>query len=203
MKTIQSVLIVASIVTTLVHTSGLGAQESDPKSAPVRSARWEVVVPTGTLVPTGEQRDVIKRGNLSAIQLTYVARPRVAIISTFGWARSRDIVTTGDPKLDVFAYDVGAEFRAPRWLAGKTMTFSPFAGVGAGGRSYNHRQLDVDATHNLAAYGSVGGEFGYRRIRLRVEARDYVSGFKPLGAGGATRSGNDVVMMAGLRFVSR
>jgi hypothetical protein len=203
MKTIQSVLVAATLGATLVHGNDLRAQATDQKTAPERSARWEIVVPTGTLVPTGEQRDAIKRGNLSAIQLTFVARPTVAIISTFGWARSRDIVTSGDPKLDVFTYDVGAELRAPRWIAGKTLTFSPFAGVGAGGRSYNHRTLDVDATHNLAAYGSVGGELGYRRIRLRIEARDYVSGFEPLVGGGATRSGNDVVVMVGLRLASR
>ena len=75
--------------------------------------------------------------------------------------------------------------------------------AGAGGRSYNYRKLDVDATHNLAAYGSVGGELGIRRVRVRLEARDYVTGFKPLAGEGAARTGNDVVVMAGLRFVSR
>jgi hypothetical protein len=133
----------------------------------------------------------------------YVARPALAITSTVGWARSRDIATAGDPKLDVFTYDVGAEVRAPRWITGKTLTFSPFAGAGAGGRSYNYRKLDVDATHNLSAYGSAGGELGIRRVRVRLEARDYVSGFKPLAGAGAARTGNDVVVMVGLRFVSR
>jgi hypothetical protein len=83
------------------------------------------------------------------------------------------------------------------------MSFSPFAGLGAGGRSYNYRKLDVDATHNLAAYASAGGELGYRRLRLRLEARDYVAGFKPLAGQGSSRTGNDIVVMAGLRLVSR
>jgi hypothetical protein len=195
-------VVIAAAMSCTLATSILSAQEG-PQSAPQTGARWEFVAPTGTLLPTGDQRDAIKRGNLSAVQLTYVARPMIAITSMFGWTRSRDIATAGDPKLDVFTYDVGAEVRAPHWSVGKGMTFSSFAGIGAGGRSYNYRKLDVDATHNLSAYGSVGGELGVRRIRLRLEARDYVSSFKPLAGAGETRTGNDVVVMAGLRLASR
>jgi hypothetical protein len=165
----------AVIASTFLVTSNLSAQATDSQAAPRKPARWELVVPTGAILPTGVQGDAIKRGNLSAVQLTYVVRPALAITSTVGWARSRDVATTGSPKLDVFTYDVGAELRAPRRLAGKAATFSPFAGLGAGGRSYNYRKLDVDATHNVAAYASVGGELGFRRVRVRLEAR-------PLGA---------------------
>ncbi len=164
---------------------------------------WEFVVPTGTVVPTGAQRDILKRGNLNAAQLSYVARPSLAFTATLGWARSRDIASAGDPKVDVFMYDVGAELRAPRWIDGKRVSFSPFVGAGAGARSYNYHSLDVDATHNLAAYGSVGGEFGMGRVRVRLEARDYVTGFKPLAGQGTADTRNDVVVMAGLRIVMR
>jgi hypothetical protein len=200
---IQSAVIAAAIGCTLITTGNLRAQSTEAPATPQKAERWELLVPSGTLVPTGDQRDAIKRGNLSAIQLTYVARPAIAITSTFGWARSRDVAVAGDPKLDVFTYDVGAEVRAARMSAGKTMTFRPFAGVGAGGRSYNYRKLEMDATHNLAAYGSVGGELGVGRVRVRLEARDYVAGFKPLAGQGDARTGNDVVVMAGLRLVSR
>ena len=199
----RSAVIAAAVSSALIATSTLSAQVSEPQDTIRKQARWEVSVPGGAIVPTGAQRDAIKRGNLTAVQVTYVARPALAVTSTVGWARSRDIATVGDPKLDLFTYDVGAEVRAPRWLAGKTTSFSPFAGVGAGGRSYNYRKLDVDATHNLSAYASVGGEVGVRRVRVRIEARDYVSGFKPLAGQGAARTGNDVVVMAGVRLVSR
>jgi hypothetical protein len=184
-------------------TSNLPAQVTEAQTARDAKAHWELLIPSGTMVPTGAQRDAIKRGNLSAVQLTFVGRPSLGITSTFGWARSRDVATAGNPKLDVFIYDVGAEVRAPRWLEGKGMTFSPFAGTGAGGRSYNYRKLHIEATHNIGAYASVGGELGIRRARLRLEVRDYASGFKPLTGEGSTRMGNDVVVMAGLRLVSR
>jgi hypothetical protein len=200
---IQSAVIAAAIASTLATTGSLSAQTTEGQAAPEPKSRWEVAVPSGSLIPTGAQRDAIKRGNLTAIQLTYVARPALAITSTFGWARSRDIQLAGSPKLDVFTYDVGAEARAPQWVGGKAITFRPFVGAGAGARSYNHRKLDIDATHNVAAYASAGGDLGVRRIRIRLEARDYVAGFRPLAGEGTSRTGNDVVVMVGVRYVSR
>lgn len=193
---IHSVVIAAALGCTIAST--LPAQASEPQPAPAKKSSWELVVPSGTLVPTGARRDAIKRANLSAVQVMYVPRPALAITSTFGWARSRDIVTAGAPKLDVFTYDVGAELRAA-----SSPRFTAFAGAGMGGRSYNHRTLDVDATHNLSAYASAGAEAGYRRVRVRLEARDYVSAFRPLVGAGEATTGNDVVVMAGLRIVAR
>ncbi len=180
-----------------------GARTAKAQGVPDHQPRVEFLVSSGSLAPTGVQRDAIKRGNLTAAQLSYVVRPNFAITSTLGWARSRDIASAGDPKLDVFTYDVGAEVRGHRWMAGDAVSFSPLVGVGAGGRSYNYRSLDVAATHNLAAYGSLGGEFGYRRVRLRLEARNYITGFKPLVVEGPSGRRNDVTVMAGFRFRAR
>ena len=165
-------------------------------------SRFEFIVSSGALLPTGDQRDALKRANMTIAQLSYAVRPYLAVTSSVGWARSRDIATVGAPRLDIFTYDVGAELRADRWLSGRALTFTPFAGAGAGGRSYNYRSLDVDATNNLAAYGSAGGELGYRRIRFRVEARDHMTAFKPLTANGAAGRRNDVSVMAGLRITA-
>jgi hypothetical protein len=180
---------------TLAPASALSAQTAEP--------RWELHVPTGTVLPTGAQREAIRRGTMNAVQLAYVARSALAVTATLGWARTRDVASADAPKLGLFTYDVGAELRAPRWRWGYTVTFYPFAGVGAGARCYDYRSLDVDATHNLAAYAAVGGELGVRRVRLRLEARDYVTGFRPLAGGGPSATRNDVVVMAGLRFVRR
>ncbi len=181
----------------------MGLDPPKRKTAGEQKPRWEFDVPTGTVVPTGAQRGAIKRGSLTAAELSYVVRPDLAITATLGWARSRDIHSIGEPKLDVFTYDLGAEVRAPRWIAGKAITFSPFAGGGAGARSYNYRNLAVGARHNAAAYVSAGGEFGIWRVRLRIEVRDYVTGFKPLGGGGTADARNDVVVMNGLRVCFR
>jgi hypothetical protein len=174
-------------------TSGAAAQATpDQKSA------FEFLVPSGTLVPTGAQRGAIKRGDLTALQLSYLVNGNVAITTTVGWARSRDITTAGSPKLDVFTYDLGAELRAN--TVGSAVTFMPFVGAGAGDRSYNYRSLDVNATHNLAGYASLGGQLGYKRVGLRIEARDYTTGFKPLAVAGTSVRRNDVAVLVGLSY---
>jgi hypothetical protein len=171
------------------------AQTSAPEAR-----KWELRVTSGALVPTGNQRNFLKDAQVTAAQLSWVVRPSLAITGTFGWARSRDIASVDTPKLDVFTSDVGVEVRPAQWFADGAVTFSPFAGLGAGARSYNYRKLDVDATNNLAGYGTVGGELGFGRVGLRLEARNYVTGFKPLVGGGKSDMRNDVVIMAGLRI---
>lgn len=137
---------------------------------------------------------------MSAAQLSWVVRPSLAITGTFGWARSRDLASVDTPKLDVFSSDVGVELRGTEWFADRAMTLKPFAGLGAGARSYNYRNLNVDATNNLAGYGTVGGELGVGRVGVRLEVRDYVTGFKPLAGTGTPATRNDVMMMLGFRF---
>jgi hypothetical protein len=184
----------------IVAILATAARVATAQTAPEQQHTWEFRATSGALVPTGALRSTLKNGPVSAAQLSYVVRPAFAVTATFAWARSRDVATVDDPKLDVFSYDVGAEARAPQWFAGHAVTFSPFAGLGAGARSYNYRKLDVDATHNVAGYGTVGGELGMGRVGLRLEARNYVSGFKPLTGVGKADTRNDVVIMAGLRF---
>ena len=194
---IKFVVIAAAVGHTLA--ASVSAQATDTTQSTAKQGRWELLVPSGALMPTGRQRDAIRSGNLSAVQVSYRPKAALAITSMVGWARSRDLATAGSPKLDLFTYDAGAEVRTSNWRK----RFTAFAGAGVGGRSYNHRKLDVDATHNLSAYASAGGDLTIRRVRVRVEARDYVSGFKPLAGGAASRTGNDIVVMAGLRLVSR
>ncbi len=176
------------------------ANASQAQTSAPQSRTWELRVTSGAFIPTGSQRDVLKDAQMTAAQLSWVVTPSVAINGTFTWARSRDVGSADTPKLDVFTSDVGVEARPVQWFGGRAVTFSPFAGVGAGARSYNYRKLDVDATHNLAAYGAVGGELGMGRVGLRVEARNYATGFRPLVGAGRSDMRNDVVVMAALRF---
>lgn len=200
---IRPLLTVATLGCIVLTAGALSAQTVDSLGARIpaaKSSAWEFLATGGDVIPTGHQRDVIKKGKLSAAQLTYVAHPNLALTATLGWARTNDIASAGDPTLDVFTYDLGAELRGNRWNEGGDVSFRPFAGAGAGARSYNYRNLDVDATHNLAAYGSAGGDLAIKRVQLRIEARDYVTGFKPLSGVGATDTRNDVVVMVGVRI---
>jgi hypothetical protein len=201
---LRSLPLVALALASVTHAQSPAASPAPFSTAahPSVLSRFEFIVSDGALLPTGDQRDALKNARMNLAQLSYAVRPYLAVTTSMGWARTRDIATEGAPKLNVFTYDVGAEVRADRWVSAKAVTFTPFAGAGAGGRSYNYRSLDVDATHNLAAYASAGGELGYRRIRFRIEARDYVTGFKPLTGNGASQQRNDVSLMAGFRITA-
>lgn len=182
----------------LSATTAATAQDTAP-----HSRAWEFRVSSGALVATGDQRQQLKDAQLTAAQLSWVVNPRLAITGSFSWARSRDLATTVTPKLDVFTSDIGAEMRSSRWFAGGPVSLSAFAGLGGGMRSYNYRSLDVPATNNLAGYGSVGGEIGLGRVALRLEARDYAAGFKPLVGAGRSAVRGDVVLMGALSFNKR
>jgi hypothetical protein len=179
----------------LVSTFTAFAQTDTPQLR-----RWEFRLASGSLVPTGGERDVIKPAQMSAAQLTWTPQPSFALSATFGWARSRDLGSASEPRLDVFMSDVGVELRPAPWFAGRAVTFSPFGGLGAGVRSYNYRSLDVDATHNLSGYATLGGEFAAGRAGLRLEARNYMSGYKPLMGAGKSDTHSDIVFMVALRF---
>ena len=184
----------------LLAMAPAAAQDAPITPASPRDRVWELRFTSGSLMPTGDLRADLRSADLSAAQLSWRVRPSLAITGTFGWARSRDLSTSGAPKLDVFTSDIGIEASPARWQAGTRTTLTPFVGLGAGARSYNHRSLDIDATHNLAAYAAAGGEIGFRRFGLRLEARDYVTGFKPLAGAGTSELRNDVVVMLGLRI---
>ncbi|MEO7963474.1 MAG: hypothetical protein ABIT38_06130, partial [Gemmatimonadaceae bacterium] len=67
----------------------------------------------------------------------------------------------------------------------------------------DHRGVDLEATHNFAGYAAAGGELGTGRVRLRLEARDYVSGFKPLVGSGKSATRQDFSLLAGLRLTRK
>jgi hypothetical protein len=186
---------VGVVAVLLASARALAAQTSAPEAR-----RWELRFTSGALVPTGSQRNFLKDAQMSAAQVSWLVRPSVAVTGTLGWARSRDVASVDGPKLDVFTSDLGVEARPVQWFTDRAVSFSPFVGLGAGARSYNYRKLDVDATNNLAGYGTVGGEVGMGRVGLRLEVRDYATGFKPLVGAGKSAMRNDVVIMAGLRF---
>jgi hypothetical protein len=187
----------------LVATASAGAQDQVLATRGA-SAAFEIRPYVGAYVPTGDQRDLLKDAVLVGAQASWRVIPQLAVTGTFGWAPSKDRLTAGDQTLDLYQYDLGAEARAPSWYSGGSWgsggswDFTPFVGLGIGGRTYNYRDLEVDSKTNVAGYGALGGEVGFGRLGLRVEGRDYVSRFEPLTGNSDTKTRNDVTLAAGL-----
>lgn len=176
---------------------------AEGQSSAKSPSKWEFLVASGKMLPTGDQRDALNQGDHTSAQLAYFMHPAVAVTSNIGWTRSRNNSVATTPHLNVFMADVGSEVRIPRWMMRDGVTVSPFGGAGLGVRSYSARSVSSKARNNAAAYVSVGSEIGTRRVRVRLEARDYVTGFKSFEGVGTRVARNDVVIMAGLRLSAR
>ena len=203
-RTLTTTLIRRAVLTTLGIGGLLLATASAEAQDQVLTTRgaggaFEIRPYVGAYVPTGDQRDLLEDAVLVGAQASYRALNWLAVTGTFGWSPSKDRITPGDQTLDLYQYDVGAEARAQSWYNAGSWDFTPFVGLGIGGRTYNYRDLDnVDAKTNVAGYGALGGEVGFGRLGLRVEARDYVSRFEPLIGDGDAKTRNDVTLAAGL-----
>lgn len=188
------VLVLASLLATPTLVHGQSSAATTPG--------FELLVPSGTVVPTGAQEDDVKRGSLTAVQLSYGLRPELVMTTTIGWARTAPLGFGPEAKLDLFTYDAGLEYRVPRRTADRRINFKPFTGVGVGARTHRYQHVNLATRHNLATYASVGGELGLSRVRLRLEVRDYLTWVNPLGTLRTTRR-NDVALLAGLRLALR
>lgn len=194
----KPVATVALVLASLLTTSGLAHGQSSVATKP----GFELLVPSGTVVPTGAQEGDLKRANLTAVQVSYGLRPDLVVTSTAGWARTTPLGLGSDAKLDLFTYDAGVEYRLPRRRADRRINFKPFTGAGIGARTHSYRHVDIATTHNLATYASLGGELGLLRVRVRLEVRDYLTWVTPLSASETTRR-NDIAVLAGLRLALR
>jgi len=194
---LKPVATVVLVLASLLTTSGFARAQSSGATKP----GFEVLVPSGTVVPTGAQND-LKRAKLTAVQLSYGLRPDLVITSTIGWARTTPLDLGPEAKLDLFTYDAGVEYRLPRRSADRRINFKPFTGMGIGARAHSYRHVDVATTQNLATYAGVGGELRLSRVRVRLEVRDYLTWVTPLGTLDTTRR-NDVAVLAGLRLALR
>lgn len=191
-----------SIVVTLAFAVVLTASRPALAQTPTGTRPGlELIVPSGTVMPTGTQQDEMKRGGMTAIQASYGLRPDLVLTSTFGWARMTPRGLGPEARLHLFTYDAGVEYRLPRRSSDRRFTVKPFAGAGAGARTHRYRHVDVDTTHHLAAYVSAGAELGLSRVRLRMEARNYRTWRESARA--AASSGNDVAVLIGVRVALR
>ena len=190
----KSLTTVALAFASLLTTSGIALAQSSVATKP----GFELIVPSGTVVPTGAQEDDMKRSNMTAVQLSYGLRPELVLTSTVGWARTSTLGQGPQGKLDLFTYDGGVEYRLPRRTGDGRVNFKPFTGAGIGARTHNYRDGYAATTHDLATYVSAGGELGLSRVRVRLEVRDYLTWVTPRGGADTIRR-NDVAVMAGLR----
>ncbi|MFN8589273.1 MAG: hypothetical protein U0704_15895 [Candidatus Eisenbacteria bacterium] len=187
--------------------AGFGVKSAGAEAAPPADARplarWELLTSSGAVVTTGAHHRALTNGALSTVQLSYVAAEPLAFTGTFGWARNRERLSGAGLRLDLFSYDLGVEARMRPRCEGRRFAWVPFVAAGSGARTYRHRDSGPAVAHALTAYAGAGTEVGSGRVRLRLEARDYLLDSEPLTRGDDGGFRNEVALLAGLRLVSR
>ena len=160
-----------------------------------RGSAFELRPMVGAYVPFGTQSDFMAGSNMYGAQLSWAMSPKFAFTGNFGWVRTEDRLTAVRQDIDLFNYDAGVEARLG------TSGFSPFIGLGAGARTYDYKDLDVDSRTFGAGYAALGAEIGFKALGIRIEGRDYLSAFRPFSTtGGERQYRNDLTLTAGLNL---
>ena len=162
---------------------------------PVRELRPFV----GVQVPTGAQRDLFSNGLLVGLEGAFEMRPAVHFIGTVAWApQHTDYAVTKD-NAAILTYDVGIEASLVRRYE-DGWTFKPFAGIGAGARSYLFEASELNDRTCASAYGALGTEFQLAETALRLEARNNLFCYRSPVPGGKSRTRDDVGLTMGLAY---
>lgn len=167
-------------------------------SAQITTLKPEVRPFAGANIPTGPQRDVFTDGGMLGAQVALEIKPSLHVLGTFGWVASQTTYFVSNDHVNVFTYDVGVEFGMVQPLGG-SWELKPFAGIGAGGRTYTYRGPLPDRTCG-SGYVALGTEFQIAPWAFRVEARDNLFCYKAPLAGAKSQTRNDVGLSLGLAY---
>jgi hypothetical protein len=158
----------------------------------------------GALVGTGAQHDALKSAVLVGGQASYALHENVAVVGTFSWSGSRYKLSSQQPRLDLYQYDVGLEGRLDDVTERSPVITRPYATFGAGERTYNLRSgPDAGARSNALLYSAVGLDLedAHKKVGVRLEVRDNVTWFTGLrGELPELHARNDLQFSAGLTF---
>lgn len=168
-----------------------------PARAQTRDWTTEVRPFAGVYLPVGAQRSDFKSATMFGAQAAVELTRHMHALATLGWTHGHNKFFASD-LTHIWQYDIGAEFNLVREMAGGWL-FRPFAGAGAGGRSYDYRDVPARTTSCVAGYGVLGTEIQMGVVALRAEARDYLACFKSPVAK-ATRTRNDLALSAGFAY---
>jgi opacity protein-like surface antigen len=152
----------------------------------------------GANIPTGAQRDVFGDAGMIGAQLALEIKPTLHVLGTFGWVASQSTYAVTDNNVNMFTYDVGLEFSFVEPLAGN-WELKPFAGIGAGARTYAYRGALPDKSCG-SAYAALGTEFQIAPWAFRLEARDNVFCYQSPLTGVQSETRNDVGLTLGLAY---
>jgi hypothetical protein len=168
-------------------------------SAQMRPQRFLEIRPeAGAMIPTSHQRDLFDDAASIGLQTAYELKPSLHLVASFGWMPAKHKLATLDKDVNVFSYDVGAEFNLIIPM-GERWELKPFLGLGAGARTYDYDAPSLGTHTSPAGYATGGTEFQRGITALRLELRSYLYEYDhPVRDEKLTR--NDLALSVGVAF---
>ena len=162
-------------------------------------AKPEIRPFAGVLVPTGDQRDLLKDSFLAGGQLAVELENRFHVLGTFGFAGPEfDQSVTSGGHMHIYQADLGGELFKDMPLD-NGWSIRPFLGLGGGVRTYDPTDAHGSKSYP-AGYGALGSEFQMSSVAMRLEVRDYLTQFKGLTGNDAASTRNEVTISLGLAY---
>jgi hypothetical protein len=178
---------------------------ASPVSAQIipQAPRVEVRPWAGARFPTGPQRQLFGAAPIYGVQAAVELASTFHLLGSFGWSPGHSKLDVADRGLDVFQYDVGSEYNLFVPLD-RIWSLKPFAGVGAGARTYSYDADGLETATPLTAYGAIGTEVQRNLGALRLESRGYLHGYRnPLTGEWDARNEVEVSVGFAYHFVTR
>src|SRR5258706_12797440 len=113
--------IAVAVVTMLTAVPATGGAQRPDQSA------FQVRPLVGALVPTGDQRGLLKAAVLGGAQGAYTLNSNFAVVGSFGWSASEDKTSVTRPKLDIYQYDIGLQGKLDDITSGTPVVTRPYA----------------------------------------------------------------------------
>ena len=178
-------------VAALAATPQLRAQQSQTVGA------FELRPVVGAFIPTGAMRADFRDGMLFGAQGGFEFSSNIhLLLGGFYSKNTTHFRTLASRDADIWQFDAGAEFNLIKPM-GRDWFFRPFAGGGAGIRTYDYKSTSGNTC--AAGYVSAGAEAQRFEGAFRLEARDNVTCFEsPLT--GLKRTRNDVGITLGFVY---
>ncbi len=181
-----------AVASLMFATSGALAQESS-------SIRFELRPFVGAFLPRGNMSTDFKADTMIGGQTALELSTNAHVVGTVGWTHGHaKFAPASDDVASIWQYDVGAEFNLLYRMENDWM-WRPFAGLGAGGRTYDYSVATFESKTCTAGYAALGSELQGGAVAYRVEGRGYLSCFtSPLT--GARETRNDFGLAFGVAW---
>ena len=152
----------------------------------------------GVYVPTGAMQDQFESASMAGLQIAVELNRNFHVLGSVGWTHVHTKLSMARDLTDIWQYDIGVEGNLIHPL-NDLWLLRPFAGIGAGGRTYDYRAPGVGSRRCTAGYGSLGTELQRGDVAFRLEGRDYLSCFESPVTGRKSTL-NDVGISFGLAY---